>query len=560
MAELTADQARFFARLWIRDLCTCTVSEIRARWEESDGGVKALAIDRLDPLGYEGRLANHNPLYYILENVFFDNHPDWLYPPLHRDIICDQIVSYLNEPVEKDDNSGILMAVQRESFKTTIDHGAVPLYFSFRRRHLFSLDSRTALIHHKDEMAAKNVKRLKRKLQKHEWLRENWGEFCPDADDKKFFTSSYFNFPNRDAADSASEYNVESFGLNSTETGGHFDLMVFSDATTEVHRKSRVIREEAVDRFEGIVTMRDTLGGKVIYDCTFWHPNDLTQRLINTEVKEQPSFKTIIVGAGGSRTGKPLTMPNRHTEKFLERRHAEITSRHGNDDFWWLQYQNEVRGSRMLAADESWVNWLGFAEVPHATWRCIFVDPAWKGSHNSGMGDSAAIAVLAFERVGSITRRYLLHLTLSNEMTSRDGVNEVFRLMTQYGTYNVAPEEHGGYVFRSALEEEANKRGSYLNIIDLKSKQTHKANRIVNFLNTVQGGHFYIVRDAPGAHAFMSQYRDYPNIDHDDAIDCVAYSADPNIMESVIPSFNPIESEWDNRDDDEPRRTRYCAL
>ncbi|NIP33903.1 MAG: hypothetical protein GWN18_03085, partial [Thermoplasmata archaeon] len=93
----------------------------------------------------------------------------------------------------------------------------------------------------------------------------------------------------------------------------------------------------------------------------------------------------------------------------------------------------------------------------------------------------------------------------------------------------------GGYIFRESLQEEANKRGQYINIINLKSKQTHKASRITAFLNTVQAGNFHIVKDCPGYFDFMEQYTDYPGLDHEDALDAVAYSCDPTIMENVVP-------------------------
>lgn len=542
---------------WARDLSIMNVDEIRPRWE-GGAGEMARAIDLLDPVGYEKRLESHCPLYYFFQNVFFSNHPDWLYAPLHRDAMCVPIVEYLLS--DDDEVRGMVMAVQRESFKSTLQHGAVPMWYAIRRHIMDGLDTRSALIHHKEQMASKNIQRISRKALVDPWLRRVWPEFCPEHGAKDFGTKFELEWPNREMT-SASEPSIEAFGMTSTKTGSHYDLMIFSDATTDEHRKSRLVRTDAVDRFEALITMRDTLAGKVLYDCTFWHPSDLTQRLIKTCFPEttRPMYKSVVIGAGGTRAGKPLTMPNRHTEKFLEMRRAEILAKHGNDDFWWLQYQNEVRAASMVATDPRWIHQTEFHKLPNHMWRCIFVDPAWKGSHNAGQGDYAAIAVVAFERRGSMTNRYLLELSHSRDMTSRDGINEIYRLMSKYACINVAPEEHGGYIFRESLQEEANKRGQYINIINLKSKQTHKASRITAFLNTVQAGNFYIVKDCPGYYAFMEQYTDYPGIDHEDALDAVAYSCDPTIMENVVPVMGAMD-DFETYDAylDNPR-TRYCG-
>ena len=56
-------------RAWARDLSVCTVAELRERWQ----GPTQVVIDKLDPKGFEGRLKDHNPIYYLAERVFFDN-------------------------------------------------------------------------------------------------------------------------------------------------------------------------------------------------------------------------------------------------------------------------------------------------------------------------------------------------------------------------------------------------------------------------------------------------------------------------------------------------------
>jgi len=104
-----------------RDLCCKTQEEIRSSWK----GKHIDALEKIHPGAFEGRLKNHNPIYYMAQQVWFSNKPDLLYVPLHRDRICKELLDYLiqEEPGELD-LSGLLILVQRDSFKSTIIEGS----------------------------------------------------------------------------------------------------------------------------------------------------------------------------------------------------------------------------------------------------------------------------------------------------------------------------------------------------------------------------------------------------------------------------------------------------
>jgi len=127
--------------------------------------------------------------------------------------------------------------------------------------------------------------------------------------------------------------------------------------------------------------------------------------------------------------------------------------------------------------------------------------------------------------------------------------------MAKWNTADVAPEEHGGHTFRTDLEQEALKRGTWINLLELKSKQRGKQERIVTFLNHVQAGHFFIA-DTCDAGPFLSEYEDYPQVDHDDALDGVAYAWDPNVRELFTPRYS---GQFTQPQQDEPR-TRHCTV
>ena len=96
MAAPKSDKAKEELLLrWGRDLSTCTAAEILVRWPDS---LERRAIDTLDPATFAGRLVNHNPIYFLAERCWFDNvatDPTFLYPPFHRDRVCEPIMRYI---------------------------------------------------------------------------------------------------------------------------------------------------------------------------------------------------------------------------------------------------------------------------------------------------------------------------------------------------------------------------------------------------------------------------------------------------------------------------------
>ena len=535
-----------------RDLSTRTEEEILEKWS----GDELSAVNLILPEGgLRLFISGHNPVFYLAQKVFFDNEPTWLYPPLHRDKICKALLD--NLLCDPGKTSGLILCVQRESFKTTLTHGAMALFFALRQKHVFGKDTRIALVHHKELQAGKNLVQLKQKAQFHPWLRANWPEFCPNTD---IGTKTEFDWPNK-VPGQTEVPSVVAFGLGAINTGFHFDLIIFSDATTDEHRKSKLVREDAVGRYRDTVTMVDTLAGRVSYDATFWHPQDLTQKLLKTEFDGKPAYTKVIVGAGGLHANKPLTFPARHTDEFLERKRQEIVAEQGNDAYWWLQYQNELRATDVAATDTNWLKFIPRREIPEGLWTCIFTDPCWKGTREQGEGDDAVHAVVGFETVGNITRRYLFDLVVSNSLTQHEGIREWVRLVNRYDVQDAAPQRYGGDGFLSALEDTCNSEGISMEFHKLKNANKNKVDyRIAGLLQVIQGGYFYISEDCRHTDKFIDQFIDFPQTDHDDILDAVADCVDPNIVDHVMPVFK--QSNFNaayGSTYEPPRRTLHCG-
>ena len=218
----------------------------------------------------------------------------------------------------------------------------------------------------------------------------------------------------------------------------------------------------------------------------------------------------------------------------------------------------------MIAAQWEWVQHCKQEEVPHSTYRCIVVDPAWKGTDNAGEGDSAAIGVVAMEKRGTFVYRYVLDGLVSNELTDAEGRSAIFQFMKKYGVVDVGVEEFGGKSFKQSLRNEAQTRGVWINVLDdLKLQRTNKSQRIVNFLGEAQCGRVWLCEecDYDFKEKFEEQFRDFPQLEHEDVLDALAYSCDPALSGLVVPAWNENTLPWWQRKQEEslPRRTRYCA-
>jgi predicted phage terminase large subunit-like protein len=548
-----------------RDLDVCSRPEIMDRWAGS--GQKALEGIISKPLS-SAVAHDHNPIYRMAERYWFDNDPSLLYAPLHKDRLCGALWDYSQDSPQR--WAGLEILIQRESFKSTFTHGVYANHLACRARRLFGKDIRIALIHHREQQASANLQRLKRIATSHPRFKQTWPEFSSPDD---FGTSLQFDWPCRTNR-SFSEPNVLATGLGANLVGLHFDWMLYSDPVTDKHISSKTIRDAALLDYEADRFMLDSLSGKEVIDGTRYHIHDLHGKNLKAKAKDGSLlYKQLVVGAGTNADN--LTFPTRHTLAFLEQRRQEYIARTGNDFLWWLQYQNEVKASNMVVGDWTWVRECSLRDIPPTAWRVILVDPAWKGTQNAGEGDDAAIEVWAVEQRGNLLLYYFIDGTISNLMTGEDGKAEIFRFMRKYGVIDVAPEERGGYSFRTALQNDAASRGQMINVINLETSGQGKPTRISTFLGAAQRGQVFVADSvSPSVLAkFRSQYEDHPQNEHDDALDCAAYICDPAIAKNYAPVFNTfsgdggVEKPWWVKADDERRaalsrtgRTLHCGL
>ncbi len=535
---------------------------MRALWKGED----VAALERVAPGEFERRLKNHNPVYYLAQQVFFSNmrgmSPErarkYLYAPLHRDRLAKEIVDYYFAAPEK--ISGLLILMMRGSYKSTFMHGVVPLWITLREWLLNKYHARIALLHQLEDKASANLMRLKSKALGDPWFKETWTEFASDSD---FGTKTEFSWPVVPKVKFASEPSIIARGIGADLTGFHFDHIFFSDLVVAKHITSQ--QERTMTKRRHDATMYTVLSGKPWYDGTRYHARDLYGDMTTAEVEGEQLYKVFRVKA--REDDGTLSLPHKYSDAVLERMRLKEVSRAGNDLLFHLQMQNDVRSSFQISADVSWVQYTTMKAIRRTGFRIITVDPAWKGTENAGEGDFASIQVWNIERRGGLLIYTLLDGVHRNDLTDEDGIGHIFRLMRRYDVLYVAPEERGGRAFRARLAREAPAIGLRIKVIDLATMQSGKDMRITGFLGMLQARRIYIARECNKElmDALLNQISDHPQLDHDDALDAAAYISDPSILELYGPVFGASGDEEDEifADDDyshyEPR-TKFSAF
>jgi hypothetical protein len=585
---------------WMKDLSTCTPAEIRERWSAPERRM----IDRLDPDGFDKRLENHNPIYFVSEQVFFNGIPNaikdtFLYPPFHRDVLCRAALAWiLNETpfkldipkgleglitgtTEVDDMralSGFIFKAPRDTYKSTHFHGAVPLFYALRHKHINGMDSRIALLHHKDGLAYKNLRRLRIKSTRSRWMKHVWPTFSGSSL-RQIGSNKGLIFPCA-MEGGQSEYSVEAAGMGGSITGGHYDLICISDMVTEDHKKSKLNRDETANRFDALRFVSDTNIGKIIIDGTPYHPHDQYKRLEAVETGEGvPSYFTIKCHATDKWPDRPkdpvpddarLLHPYKWTVKRINKmRNDEVKDPRGDgkDTSSRLQINCDDVASSTVVTDPAWYQECSREEITDAAWSVLIVDPAWKGTHNQGEGDSAALEVWSYETRGDLMLMYLVDGLISNELTAHDGRIHAMRLMKKYGVIDVAPESIAGFAWATDLEHECVSYGVPCNVIRLQSTRQAKPQRIVTFLGRMQQRHVFVCTECDGdlKYAFKEQFLNFPECmgSHDDALDAAAYTCDPAIMDEYAPVNAKFAARrrgiqpWMRSKAPLPMRTRY---
>lgn len=583
-----------------RDLSTCTEAEMRQRWAGSAWKDAETLLSRQQgrEVDFEAVLRGHNPIYYTAERAFFANkralgNPRFLYAPYHREKLCAPILEHIINPgVAK---AALVWLGPRDTYKTTFNHGAVPMWYAHRRKHLDGIDARIVLRHHKEDMASGNMVRLKNKYLQDEWVRRVWADACPGENTREFGTKSAFTLAWTQPGDHA-ESGFRAIGINSTDTGLHSDLDCGDDLETEDHLTSKKIRKDSQTRYEARRFQLDPEGSEV-NTGTPYHPAGLWTWMENSFDDDGTPFYSFVkipaiaarcpdcqhptvadrdgddnhLSAGrctvcGCRSTAALAHPHKLSWSFLNNRRKQELGRSKNDNMWRRQYQIQIRADIDQIGDSSWLRECSLDDIPEGAWPVLPIDPAWKGTENHGEGDAAAGQMWMMARQGGVILRYLVDGFHSRELSSNDGELEIFRLLNKWGCRAVAPEETGGHTFRNQLRNAAISLGMPLQIIQLKLRQTNKGQRMCGFLKEAEAGRVFVVRDSVPPvvlNALCEQMDNYhPDMDDDDALDCAGYSCDPNIASAWAPAWNAGRrlANLSAKPAVNSPRTRHCSL
>jgi hypothetical protein len=199
----------------------------------------------------------------------------------------------------------------------------------------------------------------------------------------------------------------------------------------------------------------------------------------------------------------------------------------------------------------------------------VYCDPAWKGDDNHQEGADAAIGVIDSYSIAGQIDNVLLDMTVSNDMESDEGADEMLRMMRVWHTHFYVCEQTNdkpivGMMKRVWKSTPIDARPiNPPRFIDIKgwSKRV-KNDRISTVAGQARMGHwFYLTNiNAKALAALRTTVNEYPASIKRDTIDMMANANADEVLSRwvpvAIPEAQPV--------DDDPIQvqfvTRYTAL
>jgi hypothetical protein len=533
-----------------RDLCLYTAEELTIKYAGYEEQLsEVFATD------WAEMLVGHNPLWYYGLSVWYDEDiwKERLEPTKHRDILCKTWVDYRLGRLPP--NDGCWTFWPRFAYKSTwlcvlvdwlgkrnllVEHDESPIYY----------------FHRVEEEAVARCKAVKAKNQTNKFIIEHFPEFVipPGKEEDRSFS-----WPCRRSDSSAIGDSVNARGLLGNKAGKH-GLLIFDDIETDKSRHFKAERSLIDAEYNQARKLKVPWAPFEVGAGTYYHPSGLGWKI--TEAKrEDKSPRYFVTRIPAYAEDDTLNFPRILPHDFLENERLNEIAISGHDRFWYLQYQLDPHLQGVEAFDWNWVrplDWGRFEKIVRDPTPKIIVtlaDTAWKGAKNQQDGDSTAIATVMLRAHKMRQEVILLELLVSNELMSDRGAEIICQRIQKWGSPLVLPEMNSEKTFYGTLKEVGRRFGVCPVVIGedtrssilqrheaVKFSRQSKGERIAAFAGKCRAGLFAYLEATVNPDGSMvnlgcgyvdelrAQMEAYPAVEHEDIIDCLALSQNPQVL------------------------------
>jgi hypothetical protein len=452
-----------------------------------------------------------------------------------------------------------------------------------RHKIVDDLDVLILYSHNLDRRAWAALESIKNMNRHNAYIRKQFGADCTTRSGRpanfvipmsEWGEKHQWDWPCRDPEFMADQKQMTGDAAGSRKAGAGYNYKLLDDWEAEDSRGSEVVREELKDRYDQLRQLnappftREWSGG------TPYHIQSLYKPMLEEKHDDGTLRYYVIKTPALTDDNKPNfpTIPRLSVEALAKERANEIRRR-GTDRFWYLQYQLDptLTGEQALqweffqplTPDEFAKR---FAHLPK--FRAVYCDPAWKGDDNHQEGSDAAIGCIDSYSIAGQMDFVLLDLTVSNEMESDEGADEIQRMMRVWHTHFYSVEQQADKsmvglmkrIWKSTPRE--SRPANPPRFIDVKSwNKRAKNDRISTVAGQAKTGHWYYLTTIQKAalDSLRITVNEYPASVKRDTLDMLAQAHADEILARWVPVAIPVREERVER---EPLMyvTRYTGL
>jgi len=430
-----------------RELSIFTGPELIARWSKGDA---ATVFEHIAGKPVIEMALDHNPFWHYLLQTWYKppRYRRLLHPPRHRDEFASAILRMSLGELDRYD--GVHIQYPRRGLKSFLTKAAAD-WLPKRHKIVDDLDILVMYSHNLETRAKGALETIKNINRHNKYIQRHFGQGCLTlTGNPANFTipmtewgeKNQWDWPCRDPEYLAGEKNMTAEAASSRKAGSGFNYRLLDDWEAEDSRKSEAVREDMQDKYDQQRQLAAPPWSRELSVGTPYHIQSLYKPFSDPANKHEDGTPRYFVIRTPALTddNKPNfpTIPRLSVENLAKERANEMRRR-GTDRFWYLQYMLDptLTGEQAL----QWEHFIPltpeefkkrFGNLPK--FRAVYCDPAWKGDDNHQEGADAAIGCVDTYSIAGQVDCVLLDLTVSNEMESDEGADEMLRMMRVWHT------------------------------------------------------------------------------------------------------------------------------
>lgn len=352
----------------------------------------------------------------------------------------------------------------------------------------------------------------------------------------RLWTDSEIILPCRAVA--KKEPSISCAGIDVTKNGMHYDLILADDLHSEKNVTNKEQIGQVIEHYRLAFSLLDP-GKPMIIIGTRWDYNDLYQHIIDFEAEDFNILKRSAYNPDGS-----LFFPEVLSEEALDK----IRRRQGTGTFS-KQYLNEpVSDENATFKRENIIR----RKLKECVGRPMnwywLIDPSYSDPRGgSSYSDYAAFILAGMD----FERKYWVRHIIRAKMTYKDIINKMFELNIDPRFKDIRQakfilEVIGTKSLSYELSQEQRRRGTWLPVTEIKSRNINKEERIRGLAPAYEFGNIFHVEECPQIEDLEYELLHFPSARYDDCSDALS-----TLIEVGTP---PARSSYERPEDRQSKR------